>query len=99
MAGIEKFAKDAFRRNGGAPTVCFAKARTDRGWRPDKLTEWAKKKGLTLVEVHDLVDELEAGAVEPRRGEIWRELHKATGSWCNYDASATLRPYRYVDVP
>lgn len=95
LDGIAQFAREAVKAKGGTPVVAHAKVDTAKGWLPRGLTEWGKKNIGTLDQAHDLVRELDQGAVEPRRGEIWKTLHKGTGAWANEDPLATVKPSMY----
>lgn len=99
MPHIAHFAHSAAALRGGHPVIALAKVRADKGWRPYLLTSSGRLNLGTVNDARDLVDELICGAAEPRRGEIWRLLHSATGAWRNDDPAVTVRPYAYVSAP
>lgn len=78
--------------------LAHAKVDSKKGWGPSGLTVWGKNNIGTTDKAKDLVDELDAGAVEPRRGTIWKTLQKGTGSWTNEDPATTLKPRSYKNV-
>lgn len=98
MEGIAQFAREAVKAKGGTPLVAHAKVNTQQGWLPRGLTEWGKKNIGSLDQAHDMVHELDQGAAGPRRGEIWRALHKGTGAWANVDPAAEVKPAFYRPV-
>lgn len=98
LPSIERFALEAERSRGLPAAIAHGKMDTKKGWRPSQLTPWGKANIGSLEDAHALVEELDAGAVGARRGEIWRALHKGTGAWANLDPSATLKPTSYVPV-
>lgn len=92
-ADYSRKARDA---RGGFPTILGGKMDTQKGWRPRALTPEGRKEIETVDDAFDLIDELDAGAVEPRRGEIWRLLQRGTGTWHNTDPRATLRATKVI---
>lgn len=90
-----EYAEAAVRAHGGEPLIAHAKADTRKGWLPSLLNAEGKATIGTVDDARALVDELDAGAVEPRRGEIWKLLQRGTGRWGNVDPSAELRPSYY----
>lgn len=96
LENISQFASEAAAAKGGTPMVAHAKIDTKKGWLPFGLTDWGKKNIGSLEDAQELVGELDAGAVGARRGEIWKALHKGTGSWRNQDLSTTLKPTNYT---
>ena len=88
---IEDFAQAATQARGGTPTIVHGKMDTAKGWRPQGLSEFGRKHIGTLDDALDLVHELDGGAIEPRRGEIWRLLQKGTGAWRNENPGTALR--------
>lgn len=95
---IEQFAREAVEAKGGEPVLAVGKMDTRKGWRPSQLTLQGRKEIGSVEDAAELLGELEA-AQEPRRGEIWRTLHRGVGSWTNEDPAATLRPTKYQPVP
>lgn len=95
---IAGFAAAATKARGGTPTIARGKMDTAKGWRPQGLSEFGRRHIGTVDDAVGLVHELDAGAVEPRRGEIWRLLQKGTGAWRNEDPSATLRATEHQAV-
>jgi len=90
------YARKARDAKGGYPTIVGGKMDTKQGWRPRALSREGRKEIGNPDDALDLVDELDAGAVEPRRGEIWRLLQRGTGAWQNVDPRAMLRATKVI---
>lgn len=95
----EAFAREAVRSRGtGIPSVAIGKMDTAKGWRPQQLNREGMRSIGSLDDAHALVRELDTGAQEPRRGEIWKLLQQGTGAWRNENPEATLRPAGFRTV-
>lgn len=92
----DHYAREARDARGGYPTILGGKMDTLKGWRPRALTNEGKKEMGTVDDALDLIHEIDAGAVEPRRGEIWRLLQRGTGAWHNVDPKAALRASKVI---
>lgn len=90
------YARKARDAKGGYPTVLGGKMDTKQGWRPRALSPEGEKEIGTVDDALDLIDELDAAAAEPRRGEIWRLLQRGTGAWHNVDPRATVRASKVI---
>ena len=93
---ISDFAHKAVKARGGEPVIARGKMDTKKGWAPMSLSAAGKRELGSVDDAKDLIRELDSGAQEPRRGEIWRTLHRTTGAWRNEAPAATLKTRKYV---
>ena len=99
LPGISQFAEEAARARNGVPTIAHTKIDTQKGWGPRSLTEWGRKHIGSRDDAHALIEELDGGVAEPRRGEIWEMLQRGTGAWVNEDPAVEVAVRRSLSAP
>lgn len=93
----EAFGRRAALRHGGTPHLGVAKIDTKKGWVPHQLTRWARDEGWGKEDLLDVIGDLDTPGrlSKSERGDAWKTINKAVGSWRNRDATATVRMSKY----
>jgi len=92
---LRAVAQKAVDAKGGMPLVARGKMDTQKGWAPFSMSAEGERTIGGVDDARDLIQELDAGAQEPRRGELWRLLQRGTGAWRNDDLTTPLTPTKY----
>jgi hypothetical protein len=96
IAPVSHFARSAVKSRGGEPVLAVGKIDTKKGWLPASLTAQARRDGVALDDVKDVVSTIDRLPSRSERGSLWRMINNYVGAWRNENTSATIRPRRYV---